>query len=54
MSELAGKIDTFQQDLQSLSLEALKDEEARKKLFGVVMLMLNPTASSVCRSYGCC
>ena len=37
MADLNSRIDAFHQELQSLGQEALKDDEARKKLFGVVV-----------------
>ena len=37
MSDMNSKIDAPEKDLKSVSQEALKDEEARKKLLGVVM-----------------
>ena len=36
MSTLTSRIDALPQELQSLSQEALQNEEARKKLYGVV------------------
>jgi predicted nuclease with TOPRIM domain len=36
MAHLNSKIEAFERDLQSLSQEALQNEESRKRLFGVV------------------
>ena len=37
MAALTSRIDGLQQDLQSISQEALKDEDSRKQLLKVVM-----------------
>ena len=37
MADLTTRIDAFQQELQSVSQEALGNDESRKRLLGVVM-----------------